>query len=237
MKLVRHLASLGYGTRREVEALLAARRVTTVDGRTLREGDQAPHDDIRVDGAPLDPPSGSTIVLHKPAGYTTSTTDAGAVIYELLPARFRHRDPLMAPVGRLDRDTTGLLLLTDDGALNHRLASPKSHLPKRYEATLAEPLRGDEVALFASGTLVLHGETTPLAPATLEVLDARRVGLVLTEGRYHQVKRMFGATGNRVVALHRAAVGPLTLGALAPGAWRVLAAAEVQALREAAARR
>lgn len=237
MKLARYLAALGYGTRKEAEALLAAGRVTTGDGRVLREGDAAPHEAIRVDGAPLDPPPGSVIALHKPAGYTTSTTDPGAVVYDLLPPRFRARDPLIAPVGRLDRDTTGLLLLTDDGALNHRLASPKRHLPKTYEVTLAEPLRGDEGALFASGTLLLHGETTPLAPATLDVLDERRVRLVLTEGRYHQVKRMFGATGNRVTALHRAAVGPVTLGDLAAGAWRVLGVDEVQALREGVARR
>jgi 16S rRNA pseudouridine516 synthase len=231
MKLARHLAALGYGTRREVEALLRARRVLHVDGRVLREGDTAAHDEIRVDGAPLDPAPGCVVLLHKPAGYTTSTTDAGAVVYDLLPPRFRLRRPIVAPVGRLDRDTTGLLLLTDDGPLNHRLASPRTHLPKTYEATLAEPLRGDEATLFASGTLLLHGETEPLRPATLEVLGERHVRLTLTEGRYHQVKRMFGAAGNRVVTLHRAAVGAIVLGDLAEGAWRTLDAGEVAALR------
>lgn len=231
MKLARYLANLGYGTRREVEAMLAARRVRHADGRVLREGDTATHDEIRVDGAPLDPPPGCVVLLHKPAGYATTTADEGRVVHDLLPPRFRTRTPIVAPVGRLDRDTTGLLLLTDDGALNHRLASPRTHLPKRYDVTLAEPLRGDEGALFASGTLLLHGETVPLRPATLEVTGERSARLVLTEGRYHQVKRMFGATGNRVVALHRSALGPVTLGDLAEGAWRTLDAAEVAALR------
>lgn len=231
MDLVRQLAALGYGTRREVEALVRARRVTHVDGRVLRAGDVAPHEEIRVDDVPLDPPPRCVVMLHKPAGYVTSTSDAGAVVYDLLPPRFRSRRPIVAPIGRLDRDTTGLLLLTDDGPLNHRLASPRSHRAKTYEATLAEPLRGDEATLFASGTLVLHGETDALRPATLEVLGERTVRLVLTEGRYHQVKRMFGATGNRVVTLHRAAFGPITLGDLAEGAWRTLDADEVAALR------
>ncbi|MCU0627097.1 MAG: pseudouridine synthase [Gemmatimonadaceae bacterium] len=234
MKLVKYLANLGYGSRREVTALLDARRVRRADGRALREGDAVTHEEIRVDGEALDPPPGSVIMLHKPAGYTTSTTDAGAVIYDLLPLRFRRRDPLLAPVGRLDRDTTGLLLLTDDGALNHRLASPRTHLPKTYEVVLAEALRGDEGALFASGTLVLHGEDAPLVPATLEVLGETRARLVLTEGRYHQVKRMFGAVGNRVTALHRSAIGGVTLGDLAPGAWRVLDAADRAALTASA---
>ncbi len=231
MKLVKHLAALGYGTRREVEALVAAQRVRTADGRVLRDGDAATHEEIRVDGAPLDPPPGCVVMLHKPAGVTTSTTDPGAVVYDLLPPRFRARTPIVAPVGRLDRDTTGLLLLTDDGALNHRLASPRHHRPKTYEATLADPLRGDEAALFASGTLLLRGETTPLRPAMLVPLDTHRVRLVLEEGRYHQVKRMFAATGNHVVALHRAAVGPLVLGDLPPGAWRLLTTEEIAALR------
>lgn len=231
MKLVKYLAALGYGTRREVEALMAAGRVHTADGRRLRDGDTVAHEAIRIDGDPLDPPPGCVLMLHKPAGYTTSTTDPGAVVYELLPPRLRARSPIVAPIGRLDRDTTGLLLLTDDGALNHRLASPRHHRPKTYEVTLAEPLTGDEAALFASGTLQLRGDDTPLRPATLEPLGDRRARLVITEGRYHQVKRMFAATGNHVVALHRAAFGPLALGTLAEGAWRALTAAEIAALR------
>jgi 16S rRNA pseudouridine516 synthase len=136
----------------------------------------------------------------------------------------------MAPVGRLDRDTSGVLLLTDDGQINHRLTSPRSHVPKVYDVEVTSDLRGDEAELFASGTLLLKGETTPLLPATLELLAPRAARVTLTEGRYHQVRRMFAATGNHVSALHRRAVGGLELGSLGPGQWRVLSPAEVAAL-------
>ena len=161
-------------------------------------------------------------MLHKPLGVTCSTKDTGRLVYDLLPPRYRLRDPLLSTVGRLDRDTSGLLLLTDDGQLLHRIIAPKSRLPKVYLATLAQDLRGDEAALFAAGTLVLDGEKTPLLPAELDVLDARRARLTLHEGRYHQVRRMFAAVGNHVDALHRERVGGLTLGDLPDGQWRAL---------------
>jgi 16S rRNA pseudouridine516 synthase len=129
---------------------------------------------------------------------------------------------LLSTVGRLDRDTSGLLLFTDDGALLHRIVSPKAHLPKRYEATLAHDLRGNEAEVFASGTLMLESEDTPLKPATLDVRDPRHASLVLTEGRYHQVRRMFAAVGNHVDALHRSAIGGIALDDLPSGEWRVL---------------
>lgn len=213
--------------------MLAARRVTTVAGAALRDGDRADHAAIRVDGEPLDPPLGSVLLLHKPVGYVCSTSDRPPLVYDLLPPRFLRRDPVMATVGRLDADTSGLLLLTDDGPLNHQLTSPRWHLPKCYEATLADPLRGDEASLFASGTLRLQGESTPLRPATLEVIDPQRVRLTISEGRYHQVRRMFAATGNHVTALHRTQVGPVQLGEVAPGQWRVLDEAECELLRAA----
>lgn len=227
MKLAKYLANLGYGSRREVEALIARGRVTRAGGGPLREGDRFSHAEVRVDGEPLDPPPGSVVMLHKPAGYTTSTDDRGPLVYDLLPTRFARRSPVMAPAGRLDRDTTGLLLLTDDGALNHRVTSPRRHLPKVYEVRLAADLRGDEAAIFASGELTLRGEERPLLPATLKPLGPRTVRLTIAEGRYHQVRRMFAAVGNHVEALHRAAIGGLELAALEPGGWRVLAPGEV----------
>ncbi len=220
--LDRYLSKLGYGTRREVAYLFAQQRVTDAEGAALEPEAPTSHENTRVDGAPLDPPPGALILLHKPVGYVCSTTDASPVVYELLPPRFRDRDPIMAPIGRLDRDTSGMLLITDDGPLNHRIASPKRHLPKRYIAELASDLRGDEAVAFASGTLMLERETEPLRPASLEVLGPRRARLTITEGRYHQVRRMFAAVGNHVVALHRDAIGSLALGDLAPGAWRIL---------------
>ena len=222
MKLVKLIANLGYGSRKQVALMFREGRITDAAGEVLYADDRVDHADIRIDGEPLDPPAGLALMLHKPVGYTCSTKDAGRIVYDLLPARFRLRSPLLSTVGRLDRDTSGLLLMTDDGQLLHRIVSPKSHLPKVYEATLAQDLRGDEAALFSSGTLLLESETTPLAPATLEVLGPRHARLTLTEGRYHQVRRMFAAVGNHVEALHRPRIGGLSLGDLPAGEWRVL---------------
>jgi 16S rRNA pseudouridine516 synthase len=186
--------------------------------------------DIRFDGEPLDPAPGMVLMMHKPAGFTCSHADQGRLVYDLLPPRFLKRDPKLSSIGRLDAETTGLLLLTDDGALLHRLISPKSQMTKVYEARLARPLEGHEAALFASGTLVLRGEDKPCLPAVLEITGERTARLTLTEGRYHQVRRMFAAAGNHVETLHRSAFGPLQLGALAPGDWRLLTPEEASLL-------
>ena len=222
MKLVKHLANLGYGSRKEVAWMFREGRVTDGSGEVLYADDVVPHAAIRVDGEALDPPQGLLLMLHKPIGVTCSTKDPGRVVYDLLPPRFRLRNPALSIVGRLDRDTSGLLLLTDDGQLLHRIIAPKSKLAQVYRATLAEDLRGDEVALFAGGTLMLDGEKTPLLPAELETIDPRNARLVLHEGRYHQARRMFAAVGNHVAALHRERVGGLALGDLREGEWRML---------------
>jgi len=230
MKLLRRIANLGYGSRKEVTGMFREGRITHANGDVLYADDSldehARHEEVRIDGEPLDPPPGLLLMLNKPVGFTCSKKDKGQVVYELLPPRFALRDPAVSTVGRLDRDTSGLLLLTDDGVLLHRITSPKSHVPKVYEATLARPLRGDEVQIFASGKLRLESETEPLLPAELEVLEPQRARLTLHEGRYHQARRMFAAVGNHVEALHRASVGALTLGDLASGQWRVLGEAE-----------
>ena len=230
MKLVKHIANLGYGSRKEVQWMFREGRITDAAGEVLYADDPLDHDNVRVDGEPLDPPAGQLLMLHKPVGTTCSTKDPGRIVYDLLPPRYRLRSPVMSTVGRLDRETSGLLLLTDDGQLLHRIISPKSRLPKVYLATLADDLRGDEAATFASGTLMLDNEKTPLLPAELEVLDARRARLTLHEGRYHQVRRMFAAVGNHVVALHRERVGGLSLGDLPEGEWRSLDASAREAL-------
>ena len=227
MKLVKLLANLGYGSRKDVAWMFREGRITDADGEVLYADDKIEHARIRVDGEPLDPPTGLVLMLHKPLGVTCSRKDPGRVVYDLLPPRYRLREPALSTVGRLDRDTSGLLLLTDDGALLHRIISPKAEVAKVYEAMLAEDLRGDEAALFASGTQLLESETTPLAPATLDVLGPRHARLILHEGRYHQVRRMFAATGNRVETLQRVAIGALGLDALAPGDWRALVADDV----------
>ena len=226
MKLLKLLANLGYGSRKQVTAMFREGRIADADGQPLYTDDElgvhAAYEAIRVDGEPLDPPQGLLLMLHKPLGYVCSTKDKGRLIYDLLPPRFRLRDPVLSTVGRLDRDTSGLLLLTDDGALLHRIISPKSALSKVYEATLAEPLRGDEAAIFASGTMMLESEQKPLLPAELDVLAPHRARLTLHEGRYHQVRRMFAALGNHVETLHRVSVGGLALGDLPTGEWRAL---------------
>ena len=210
-------------------------RITDPDGEVLYADDKVEHAQIRIDGEPLDPPAGIILMLHKPLGVTCSRKDPGRVVYDLLPSRYRQRDPALSTVGRLDRDTSGLLLITDDGGLLHRIISPRANVTKVYEATLAQDLRGDEQALFASGTLMLESETTPLLPAKLDVLAPRHVRLSITEGRYHQVRRMFAATGNHVESLQRVAVGQLQLADLQPGAWRQLNAEEIARIFEPAA--
>jgi 16S rRNA pseudouridine516 synthase len=227
MKLVKLIANLGYGSRKDVTQLFRAGRVTDAAGEVLYADDVVPYETIRVDDEPLDPPPGLVLMLNKPLGVTCSRKDPGRVVYDLLPPRYNVRSPALSSVGRLDRDTSGLLLFTDDGALLHRIISPKANVTKVYEATLAQDLRGDEGERFASGTLMLESEKEPLAPAELEVLGPRHARLSVTEGRYHQVRRMFAATGNNVETLQRISVGKLILGDLPLGEWRALDADEV----------
>ncbi len=233
VKLVKLLANLGYGSRREV-ARMVENGWVTADGDevcttdTLVDlSDTGAYSALRVDDEPLDPPPGMVLMLNKPVAYTCSAKDIGTLVYDLLPPRFRLRDPRLSMVGRLDRDTSGLLLLTDDGPLLHRIISPRAQVRKVYDVTLSSDLRGDETALFAAGTLLLEGEDTPLAPAELKVIDARHARLTLHEGRYHQARRMFAAVGNHVTALRRVGVGSLALGTLPEGQWRLLDAPEI----------
>ncbi|MBA5777605.1 rRNA pseudouridine synthase [Stappia sp. F7233] len=221
MKLIKLLANLGYGSRKDVQRMIRNGWVTDAEGRPLKESELIAHEEIRVDDEPLDPPHGSLILLNKPVGYVCSTKDQGRLVYDLLPDRFRYRKPVLSTVGRLDRDTSGLLLLTDDGALLHRIISPKNHVPKIYEVTLERPLSGNEAEIFASGTLVLNSETTPLAPAEWQAESETFGKLILHEGRYHQVRRMFAAVGNHVIALHRSQTGELALEGLDEGQWRL----------------
>lgn len=236
------LASLGYGSRREVHALIDAGRVT-VHGRPADDaGRKISPADVRVDDEPLDHPGGLLLMLHKPAGLVCShDTREGPGIYDLLPPRWRARNPPVTSIGRLDKETSGLLLLTDQSALVHRLTSPKHKVPKVYVATLnadVTPSRTSEIAtVFASGTLVLPDENEPCASAELHWRNARTAELTLTEGRYHQVRRMFASQGCEVVALHRKRFGPLELGDLPPNAWRELPTNYFDALGMAEMRR
>lgn len=227
-RLDRLLANLGYGSRREVTALAKAGKIV-LDGRPVTDpGAKIPvtadlPTQMFINGAPVDPPAPLTLIMNKPLGVVCSHKEPGRSVYELLPHRWRARMPGLSTVGRLDKDTTGLLLITDDGAFLHKVISPRSHVPKRYRAVLDRPLTGEEAALFASGTLMLEGESDPLAPAQLIPTGDISADLVITEGRYHQVRRMFAAAGNHVVGLHRDQIGGLTLPEdLEPGGWRIL---------------
>lgn len=233
MRIDRLLANLGYGSRRDIERLANADRVM-LDGRAVEDVSTrialAPDLPARleVDGAPLDPLPGLVLMLHKPLGATCSHKEAGPLVFDLLPPRWRKREPVISTVGRLDKDTSGLLLMTDDGALLHRIIAPKSHVPKRYHVTLARPLKGDEAATFGAGGLMLEGEEKPLLPAEFEALSDRTGLLTLLEGRYHQVRRMFAAIGNHVEALHRDRIGALALPEDLPaGQFRLLTEAEL----------
>jgi len=240
LRLDRLLANLGYGSRREVQSLVLSGRVR-LDGRTLSDpevrleaGEDLPQR-MTVGGEPLDPLFPLVVIMNKPTGVVCSHRDQGERVYDLLPARWRRRTPALSSIGRLDKDTSGLLLLTDDGTLLHQVISPKKNIWKRYIAELELPLRGCEGRIFASGDLLLEGEDSPLLPARLEPLSGRRAALTIREGRFHQVRRMFASQGNRVVSLHRESIGGLILPPdLAPGAFRPLGTAETGRIFEPA---
>ena len=234
IRLDRLIANLGYGSRRDVAAMVRAGRIT-LDGIALASADgriaRADASRLMLAGKPIDPLPGLVLMVDKPVGMTCSHKETGPLVYDLFPERWRRREPPLSSVGRLDKETSGLLLVTDDGALLHKVISPKSHIAKRYRATLARPLRGIEAATFAAGTLLLDGETKPLLPARLEVLGPTEAAVTITEGRYHQVRRMFAALGNHVEALRREAIGGLALPETsAPGDYRVLQEAESAAI-------
>ena len=227
MKLIKLLANLGYGSRKEVQKMLRSGVVTDDAGTTLGKGDFPPYERIRVRGEKLDPLSPLMLVLNKPDGYTCSSEDPGDTIYDLLPPRYACRKPGVNSVGRLDKDTTGMLLLTDDGKLLHQIIHPKAGCLKVYHVLLDRTLEGHETELFASGSLILQTDTKPLLPAPLEVLGEKEALITLHEGRYHQVRRMFAAAGNHVLSLKRISIGGLSMPEdLEEGQWRALTAEE-----------
>lgn len=221
-RLDKLLSNLGYGARKDVRFWIKEGWIT-IDGEPATSPAQKVLPEaILLEGEPLDHPNGLTVIYHKPLGSVCSRKEQGRLIYEDFPERWIDRKPPLSPVGRLDKETSGLLIVTDDGQLNHLLTSPKHHISRSYHVTLAEPLRGDEAALFASGELMLEGEETPCLPAEMSALGEREAELVLHEGRYHQARRMFACTGNHVTALARTRIGALALAetGLAAGEYR-----------------
>ena len=216
-------SSLGYGTRREAASWISEGRVLIAGIPATRADQKADPTQVTIDGQPLESPNGVLAMLHKPVGYSCTHSDAeGSNIYELLPETWIDRKPTVTSVGRLDKDTSGLLLITDQGALVHRYTSPKSNAEKTYEVTVDKDLDPSLIEVFARGDLILRSETKPCLPARLEITGPRSATLTLTEGRYHQVRRMFASQGWHVESLHRTRFGPYTLDDLAPGEWKYL---------------
>ncbi|TCJ14688.1 pseudouridine synthase [Parasulfuritortus cantonensis] len=231
MALERILQSQGFGTRKACRALVRAGRVAVAGVAAADPFAEFAVDGLvfQVDGGDWQYREKAYVMLNKPAGYECSRSPKHhPSVLELLPEPLRNRD--VQPVGRLDEDTTGLLLFSDDGQFVHRLISPRHKVAKVYEVTAKHVVGADQVAALLAG-VQLHDEPGPIAAAACTVVAERVVHLTLTEGKYHQVKRMLAAVGNRVEALRRIAVGPLQLPEdLAEGAWRWLEEADLAGL-------
>jgi 16S rRNA pseudouridine516 synthase len=217
------LSSLGYCSRREVVSLVKAGRVKLGEVVLATVNQRVDPHAVTLDGEPLEAPDGLLAMLHKPVGYVCTHSDGeGPTIYELLPAQWLDRNPAVTSVGRLDKDTSGLLLVTDIGHLVHRYTSPKADVEKSYLAEVDRDLDPKLSEVFARGDLMLRGEAKPCLPARLEITAPRTARLIITEGRYHQVRRMFASQGFHVEKLHRESFGPHALGDLAEGEWQML---------------
>ncbi|MDQ6980545.1 MAG: pseudouridine synthase [Ghiorsea sp.] len=213
-RLEKIMSRLGYGARRDVPHWIREGWLTVNGEKPKSASVKVYASDVELDGAPLDHPFGLTVVYHKPLGTVCSRKEEGRIIFEDFPERWLGRKPPLSSVGRLDKETSGLLIVTDDGQLNHHLTSPKHHISKTYAVTLDDPLQGNEVEVFLAGTLMLEADDKPCLPAELTITDEKTVQVVLHEGRYHQVRRMFAALGNHVTALERTHTGNLSLESL-----------------------
>lgn len=225
-KFVAHSAGL---SRTDVKRLLR-RDLITVDGKIVRDPAAciSPEQMVLLDGEPLGWPRHRYVMLNKPQGYVCSTDDASnPVVHGLIEETWAQE---LHCAGRLDADTTGLVLLTDDGDWSHAVTSPKKHCVKTYYVELKHKLADDITEKFTQG-LILNGESKPTLPAQIDILDANKARVHLCEGRYHQIKRMFAACANRVEKLHREAIGAIKLDdTLQPGEWRELTDAEIRSI-------
>ena len=232
MRLDKYLAETAQCTRSEAKTLLNRGRVT-VNGAVCKKGDTQLRegDSVAVDGAPLAYRQFVYLMLNKPEGVVSASTDKrDTTVVDLIGDAYPRRE--LFPAGRLDKTSTGFVLLTDDGALAHDILSPAHHVEKQYVVTLDTPLTDAMRRGFAAGVTLTDGET--MAPAGVEPLteDGLTVQVTLRQGVYHQIKRMFGVFDAGVNALHRESIGGVALDpALAPGQWRELTAEEVERLR------
>ncbi len=211
MRLDKFLSERTSWTRSQIKDLIAAKKVTVNGAAAAKANMQvAETDEICLDGQAVRSQKTLTVLLNKPAGYVSATEDRSEkTVLELLPPELQGQG--LFPVGRLDKDTTGMLLLTNDGALSHRLTAPKKHVPKFYEVTLARPFEPSYTELFAEGMTLANGDVCKPAEAAALTEDGLCALACLHEGKYHQVKRMFAAAGNHVEHLHRIGMGNLFL--------------------------
>ena len=231
-RLDKFLSASGAGSRSQVKELLKAGRVT-VDGAVERDPGRKVDPKLQtvaLDAAPLGGRRRVVLMLHKPAGYVTATSDARErTVMELLPPEYKHMD--LNPVGRLDKETEGLLLFTNDGALLHRLISPRQEVPKVYYARHEGQASAEDVLAFEKGLELRDG--TKCLPAALEPLGPGESRIPVREGKYHQVRRMMASRGMTVHYLQRQREGGLELGDLAPGESRELSEVEIRKLEQA----
>ena len=225
MRLNAWLARAGVASRRKADELIKAGRVTVNGAPGQLNTFVQSTDDVRLDGAPLAKQALAYVLLHKPAGVVTTASDPQGrrTVVGLVDHASR-----VVPVGRLDADTTGALLLTNDGALAHRLAHPKYEVDKVYEVETWQQPTDAQLDELRRGVMLDDG---PTSPADVRRIDGARFELAIHEGRNRQVRRMLEAVGHRVKSLHRARYGSLTLEGLEPGQWRELEPSEVEALR------
>jgi len=229
MRLDYFLAHSAGLTRKEAKQLIS-RGAVTVEGEAKPKANLQlrPDQAVTVHGERVQPPGHRYLMLHKPVDVVCSTEDLGhRTVLDLLPPELRAQ---VHPAGRLDRDTTGLVLLTSDGQWSHRLTSPNHACGKRYRVQCADPVSDEDMQALREGVL-LRGEDKPTLPAQVERLDEACLLLTIREGRYHQVKRMLAACGNKVLGLHREQIGEIQLdAALAPGEYRALTEDEVASI-------
>lgn len=205
-RLDKILSNLGYCSRSEAPLFLRKHEVIDhSNGKLLKDQScKTISSNLTIDNEKLDHPDGILVLLNKPAGFVCShDLSEGRLIYDLLPKQWMKRNPVPSSAGRLDKDTTGIILITDDTKLIHSLSSPKSNIEKVYIVTVDKPITQETIKNLTSGTLLLQGEKAPCRPASLEIIDNHKCSFTLTEGKYHQVKRMFAACGLTVLKLHR----------------------------------
>jgi 16S rRNA pseudouridine516 synthase len=230
VRLDKILANLGYGSRADVKKWIAwgEAAIASDDGSILvvrDPGAKVKPSSVRFRREPLERAAGICVLLHKPVGYVCShDEDEGPRIYDLLPERWCRRNPQIISIGRLDKDSSGLIVVTDDHPLVHRLTSPKHHVDKTYVVTLDREPESGTAEKFAEGTLLLEKDDKPCLPAKLSLRGANADGtytceVVMTEGRFRQVRRMFGACGRTVITLHRTHFGQWSLQDLPEGQW------------------